>query len=129
MRTEREAGFTLIEVLAAMLVLSIGLLGVQALGVGAARSVVRADHQTEMAGLAISAMEARQQAIRRDPGGLVSGESCDTDPTSGIDLCVRVEGGGGLPAGSARITVRAIHPRLVRDTFSITSYLYDPAIP
>ena len=125
MRTEGDAGFTLIEVLAAMLVLAIGLLGVQALAVGAARSIARADHQTEVAGVAIAAMEARQQAIRRDPAVMVSGESCYTDPGSDVDVCVDVEGA----VGSARITVRAMHPRLVRDTFSITSHVYDPAIP
>lgn len=136
MRTDRrgtgEAGFTLIEVLAAMVIVAIGLLGVQALGIGAARSVVRADLQSEVAALATATIEARQQAIRQNPAGTPTGEACDTDAGSGIDLCVNVEKRTTTPslaAGSARVTVRAIHPRMVQDTFRISSYVYDPALP
>lgn len=127
-----DAGFTLIEVLVAMLVLAVGLLGVQALGIGAVRSVVRADAQTELAAIATATTEVEQQAIRQNPAGMVSGESCNTDADSGIDLCVRVQNrnsDASLAPGSARVTVRAIHPRMVQDTFSITSYVYDPALP
>jgi prepilin-type N-terminal cleavage/methylation domain-containing protein len=135
-RTEQkvrsDAGFTLIEVLAAMMVLAIGLMGLQALGIGAARSVVRADTQSEVAAIATATIEARQQAIRANPGALVAGESCDTDEASGIGICVIVQSSISTPAlaaGSARVTVRASHPRMVQDTFSITSYVYDPALP
>lgn len=136
MRTEQrvrsEAGFTLIEVLAAMLVLAIGLMGLQALGIGAARSIVRADHQTELAAIATATIEAQQQAIRHNPGAITTGESCDTDAGSGIGLCVNVQSRSSmpsLPVGSARVTVRANHPQMVQDTFSITSYVYNPALP
>lgn len=135
MRTERvrgnEAGFTLIEVLAAMMVLAVGLLGLQALGVGAARSVARADHQSELAAVATGAIEQRQQAIRSNPAVVATGESCDTE-ASGVELCVRVESRSSnpaLPNGTARVQVRAIHPRMVRDTFTISSYVYDPDLP
>lgn len=131
-RTRGEEGLTLIEVLAAMLVLAVGMIGVQALGIGAARLLARADQQTGMAVAATAAMEVRQQEIRRDPAGVVAEEECALDATAGVDLCVRVDPGGSSPdvsMGSARITVRAVHPRLPRDTFSITSWVYDPAIP
>lgn len=131
-RAHSEAGFTLIEVLAAMMVLAIGLMGLQALGIGAARSIVRADHQSEVAAIATATIEARQQAIRVDPASVATGESCDTDAASGIALCVDVQSrtsAPSLPFGSARVTVRAIHPRMVQDTFSITSYVYDPSLP
>lgn len=136
MRTDNrhgpEAGFTLIEVLAAMLVLAVGLLGLQALGIGAARSVARADHQSELAEIATATIEERQQEIRRNPASLVTGESCETESGSGVTLCVDVQNrtsAPALPAGSALVTVRAVHPLMSRDTFSITSHVYDPALP
>lgn len=131
-RVKGQAGFTLIEVLAAMVIVAIGLLGVQALGVGAARSVARADLQSEVAAIATATIEARQQAIKQNPAGAPTGETCATDAGSGIDLCVNVEKRTTTPSlavGSARLTVRAIHPRMVQDTFSISSYVYDPALP
>jgi prepilin-type N-terminal cleavage/methylation domain-containing protein len=127
-----EAGFTLIEVLAAMVIVAIGLLGLQALGIGAARSVVRADHQSELAAVSTASIEAAQQAIRENPAGTPTGQTCDTDVESGIDLCVTVEKRTTTPslaAGSARLTVRAVHPQMVQDTFSISSYVYDPTLP
>ena len=132
MHRRGEEGFTLIEVLAAMLVLAVGLLGVQALGVGAARLVARADQQTGVAVAAMAAMEVRQQALRRDPAGVVAGEGCEIDAATGVDLCIRVEPPGSSPdvsPRSVRITVHAVHPRLPRDTFRLTSWTYDPAIP
>ena len=127
-----EAGFTLIEVMAAMIILAIGLLGLQALGIGAARSVVRADRQSELAAIATATIETRQQAIRNNPGGVITGESCATDGGSGINLCVNVQNRTSTPTlavGSAFVTVRANHPLMTPDTFSITSYVYDPALP
>ena len=136
MSTERsrrgQEGFTLIEVLAAMVIVAVGLLAVQALGIGAARTVVRADHQSELAALATATIEARQQAIRQNPGAVATGQNCDTDAASGISVCVAIENRTTTPSlatGSARVTVRASHPQMVQDTFSISSYVYDPALP
>ena len=127
-----EEGFTLIEVLAAMMILAVGLLAVQALGIGAARSVVQADHRSELAAIATATIEARQQVIRQNPGAVTAGQNCATDAGSGIDLCVAVETRTSTPslaAGSSRVTVQAIHPQMAQDTFSISSYVYDPALP
>ena len=60
-----EEGFTLIEVLAAMMILAVGLLAVQALGIGAARSVVQADHRSELAAIATATIEARTEDTSR----------------------------------------------------------------
>lgn len=131
-RKSSEGGFTLIEVLAAMVVLAVGLLGLQALGIGAARSIVRADHQSELAAVATAAIESRQQAIHSNPGSVVAGESCDFDEATEVSMCVRVDTRAtspSLPAGSALVTVRASHARMARDTFNISSYVYDPALP
>lgn len=131
-RNRSEAGFTLIEVLAAMVVLAVGLMGLQALGIGAARSIARADHQSELAAVATAAIESQQQEIRSNPGAVVTGESCDFDVPTEVSMCVRVDtrtSAASLPVGSALVTVRASHARMARDTFSISSYVYDPALP
>lgn len=52
-----DAGFSLIEVLIAMIILSVGLLALEALGIGAARSVRRAQVQSDYATTAQDLME------------------------------------------------------------------------
>ena len=69
-RTGRE-GFTLVEVLVAMVILAIGLLALEAMGIGAARAVARADLQSEYSALATDRMERALSLIRQ--GQAVSG--------------------------------------------------------
>ena len=68
----REAGFTLIEVLIAMVILAVGLMGLEALGIGAARSVAFAQRQSQFTVDASAEMERAVQAIR---GGATAVES------------------------------------------------------
>lgn len=66
-RTGRE-GFTLVEVLVAMVILAIGLLALEAMGIGAARAVARADIQSEYTAVATDRMEQALSLIRQgDP--------------------------------------------------------------
>lgn len=70
MRTESlpsrgAAGFTLIEVLVAMLILAVGLLGLEALAIGAARSVNRAERLSRYAFVASDTLERTLGRIRR----------------------------------------------------------------
>lgn len=58
-------GFTLVEVLVAMVILAIGLLALEALGIGAARAVARADVQSEYTALATQRMEETLVRIRQ----------------------------------------------------------------
>ena len=111
MTTKRsgEAGFTLIEVLVAMVILSVGLLGLEALGIGAARSVVKADEQTRMATAATRVMEEKQQEVRRAPTLVSTGEECGTDAETGLYLCSDVQtrsSSASLAEHTSRITVR-----------------------
>lgn len=59
-----ENGFTLIEVMVAMLILAIGLLGLEALGLGAARSLTRAKRQSSFATLASDSLESALHQLR-----------------------------------------------------------------
>lgn len=58
-------GFTLVEVLVAMVILAVGLLALEALGIGAARAVARADLQSEYTSLATARMEETLLRIRQ----------------------------------------------------------------
>ncbi len=69
-RTGRE-GFTLVEVLVAMVILAIGLLALEAMGIGAARAVARADLQSEYTAVATDRMEQALSLIRQ--GDAVTG--------------------------------------------------------
>jgi type IV pilus modification protein PilV len=62
-----DAGFSLIEVLIAMIILSVGLLALESLGIGAARSVHRAQVQTSYAATATDLMERTLVRIRQAP--------------------------------------------------------------
>lgn len=52
-----DAGFSLVEVLIAMIILSVGLLALESLGIGAARSVRRAQVQSSYAATAQALLE------------------------------------------------------------------------
>lgn len=62
-------GFTLIEVMVAMVILSIGLLGLEALGIGAARANAVAARQSRGAVMAADSLESalHQLRLRRLP--------------------------------------------------------------
>lgn len=62
---DSRAGFTLIEVLAAMIILAIGLLGLESMGIYAARSVILAQKQSEYALTASRHLEAAVDSIDR----------------------------------------------------------------
>jgi prepilin-type N-terminal cleavage/methylation domain-containing protein len=57
-RVRGQDGFTLIEVLIAMVILAVGLLGLEALGIGAARLVGRAERQGDYINAASTRLEA-----------------------------------------------------------------------
>lgn len=126
-----ESGFTLIEVLVAMVILAVGLLGLEALGVGAARSVIRADVQTEMATAATRVIEQKQLQVRSAPGSVTTGEQCGADEPSGFYLCTDVQtrlSSGGLADHSARISVR-VAKSSSGPFLTVNSYVFEPALP
>lgn len=62
-RTRNREGFTLVEVLVAMVILAIGLLALEALAVGSARMVARADRESQYSALATERLESVLQRI------------------------------------------------------------------
>gem|GEM_PF-4751218 len=62
--TASDGGFTLIEIMVAMVILSIGLLGLQALGLSAARSVAAADWHSSATVTATEYLEGALREIR-----------------------------------------------------------------
>ena len=72
MNTERaaraDAGFTLIEVLIALVILAVGLLALEAMGIGAARMVARAQNQSEYAAAASDTLEKTLNRIKAGSG-------------------------------------------------------------
>ena len=107
--TGRE-GFSLVEVLVAMVILAIGLLALEALGIGAARAVARADVQSEYTALATQQMEETLMRIRQGVT-LNTGESVVGDAT--VDVQVVPETVGTSRAYTVTVTVDPpVHPHL-----------------
>jgi prepilin-type N-terminal cleavage/methylation domain-containing protein len=61
----RRGGFTLIEVLIAIVILAVGLLALEAMGIGAARAVARAGESSEYTALATDKMERALNLARQ----------------------------------------------------------------
>ena len=62
-----DAGFTIIEVLIAMVILAVGLLTLEGLGISAARTTRRADVQSSFTTVAAGEIEEAVAKIRQDP--------------------------------------------------------------
>ena len=87
-RRDARGGFTLIEVLIALVILSVGLLGLEALGIGAARMVNLAQRQSEWAALGTQYLEAALADIREGNDVADEGLNADVDGPKGTDVRV-----------------------------------------
>jgi type IV pilus assembly protein PilV len=113
----RTAGFTLIEVLVALVVLSIGLLGVAALQMVGLKGNLSASLRTQASYLAddiIDRMRANYTAARGPAGsglqyqlGMGATAATGTDPTAVADVTAWVAELRTLPSGQGSISVDA----------------------
>ena len=129
-----EEGFTLVEVLAAMVILAVGLLALEALGIGAARSLALAETGNELVAAGTTAMENAQQKVHRElsnnPPTVATGESCADAGTMHICTNVQTRASlGAIPSRNARVSVTVTSSREGTTPFNLTSYVYDPSLP
>ena len=125
-----EAGFTLIEVLIAMVILAVGLLALEALGIGAARSLAQAETKNDMVAAATAAIERTHKEIRTAPAPAAVPQTCGTDAATGLYVCTTVETSSttGVPPGTARVTV-SVRKSPTSTPFTLTSHVFDPQLP
>lgn len=122
-----EDGFTLIEVLIAMVILSVGLLGLEALGVGASRMVNRAERQGALVAVASDTLERTLSRIRTsaNPAGLADASQAfltsrnDTIRVSitGAGTRLRTVSVTAIPSPSSVVLRRADSLRITGNVF------------
>lgn len=66
-RRRRDGGFTLIEVLMALMILAVGLLAVEAMGIGASKMVGKARRQSQLTAIATTELERVVAQLRTNP--------------------------------------------------------------
>lgn len=121
------AGFTLIEVLMAMVILAVGLLGLQGLSVAAIQTVGFADRGTRAAATAVLYVEDAVQQIR---AGMTPG-SCTGLALASGELVTRSVTIAAVPGGASAVSV-TVTPEPRRGAarpFSIEARTYSPVLP
>jgi prepilin-type N-terminal cleavage/methylation domain-containing protein len=105
-RPSGREGFTLIEVLVAMVILAVGLLALESMGIGAARMVARADRESEYTAMAMAELETALSRFR------ATGAVAPSTRTEGVATITRVptvlpavNTGGGITITSVVVEV------------------------
>jgi prepilin-type N-terminal cleavage/methylation domain-containing protein len=126
-------GFTLIEVMIAMVILAVGLLSLEALGIGAARLNTLAQKQSRYTAVAVSGMEELRNAVHAAPATLPITRVAKV-PVSGSDTVLVARSATRAAARQARLTVTVTPTttgsKLVRAApVTLDSHLFNPNIP
>lgn len=126
--TRRDAGFSLIEVLIAFVILAVGLLSLEALGIGAARMVTRAERQGEFATAAADTLEGVMFRLRND----LNFTSPSTYSLQGATMTITatatpVADGNTMWNMSALVVPATSKVLTPADSFRISSHVFDPS--
>jgi prepilin-type N-terminal cleavage/methylation domain-containing protein len=129
-----ESGFTLLEVLIAMIILATGVVGLQALGVTAIRANAEAGRQTTTTSWMNGSLEEALFAVRfaSDPTQVATGTSCEEGELG--RLCTTVTREVTEPAYHV-FSVEVVFEPAFRSAFgldqptSVTSTAYVPVPP
>lgn len=122
MKATASEGFTLIEVLIAMVILSVGLLGLEALGIGAARANAVAERQSGHAVIGADSLESALHQLRQQ---LLPSQFCQTDLEYGDRLSRQVDvSNPQLAVVTVSVLSNEDSPNPPPDDFVATSSLY-----
>ena len=102
-RLKGREGFTLMEVLVAMVILAVGLLALEAMAIGSARMVARADRESQYSALATERLESALQRI--DLGQNPSGGETDEEDGAVVSTEVDQAAVGGRSVFTVTVTV------------------------
>ena len=120
-----KQGFTLIEVLIAMVILAVGLLGLEALGIRAVRTVATAKKQSEYAVLASSRIERARYQISSNPAVVTTGTETVTMTGGVVNVATQVTSPASMSAPYVvTVTVTPSAQVNAPQPFSMTSYVY-----
>ena len=119
----RAAGFSLIEVLFAMVLIAVGFLGLQALSIGAARMAARAEVRSDAARLASRDLELALQEART---GATPQSRCEVLEGGRFSLSREV---GGLGTRNPEITVTVTPDTSIRSApaYTLRGSTYAPS--
>ena len=111
--TQNQSGFSLLEVLIALLVLSIGLLGLAALQITSLRSNEMANMQTTATQLAYDIsdrMRANPEGVANNEYVLAGGATPSGTSVAALDLIAWNQAVTALPGGRSLITQCSVSP-------------------
>lgn len=115
-----QDGFTLIEVLIAMVILAVGLLGLEALGIGAARLVGRAERQGDYITAATTRLETTMAQLRNTSGP--TPPALQTEEIPGAQLRTESVGNGRL--WTITVTITPTDSAHVKDTYVLSGNVF-----
>lgn len=126
-RVVSEHGFTLIEVLIALVILAIGILGLEALGIYAVRAVAQADRNSRSAATATLYLEDALQQIRNDR----IPQSCTGKLLANGDRVTRLVTIGSSAATASRVmvTVTPASRGTLQQPYTVSGLSYTPTRP
>jgi prepilin-type N-terminal cleavage/methylation domain-containing protein len=123
---ERRDGFTLIEVLVAMVILAVGLLGLEALGIHAFRSVALAERNSQAATIATMYVEQAIGELRSASATVPAPVSTTVDGYTVVREAPCTPAGG--PAAQVRVRVTVTPPARgpAANPLSLRSDIFNP---